>query len=258
MHTAGMRRRHQPADPTAIPAQSDRSTERTSSTCHPPWVGDSWYEEIMGSILLIEDGPGIGGQLPDLLAAAGHRVLRCGGGPTPLVACPLLRQGQCPLADAAELLVFACPLDLPLRGRSYRGIHLLRAYRAHPDYGRLPLVLVAIEPPHDLVGTGPTELIATFTDPAAVLAALHRLLPPGQPPSTLAAEHHGVRATPPGEPGHRHRQAASETVRAAVSETAGGRCRHGADPRPPTDSSAAHRTLARRRRWRSCSCTPGS
>ena len=68
----------------------------------------------MATILLIEDGPGIGGQLPSLLAAAGHRVLLCGGGPTPLAACPLLRQGHCPLADAAELLVFACPLDLPL------------------------------------------------------------------------------------------------------------------------------------------------
>jgi hypothetical protein len=50
----------------------------------------------MASILLIEDGPGLGRQLPSLLAAAGHRVLRCGGGPTPLAACPLLRHGRCP------------------------------------------------------------------------------------------------------------------------------------------------------------------
>src|SRR5512132_769867 len=135
----------------------------------------------MATILLIEDGPGIGGQLPNLLATAGHRVLRCGGGPTPLAACPLLRQGHCPLVDAAELLVFACPLDLPLRGRSYRGSHLLRAYRGHPDFGRLPLVLVAIAPPQDLEGVGPTELVATFTDPAAVLAAVNRLLHPPSP-----------------------------------------------------------------------------
>ena len=142
----------------------------------------------MATILLIEDGPGIGGQLPSLLAAAGHRVLLCGGGPTPLAACPLLRQGHCPLADAAELLVFACPLDLPLRGRSYRGIHLLHAYRAHPDYGRLPLVLVAVAPPQDLEGPGPTETVATFTDPAAVLAAVHRLLQP----RPAAADHQGT------------------------------------------------------------------
>lgn len=132
----------------------------------------------MANILLIEDGPGIGRQLPGLLAAAGHRVLRCGGGPTPLAACPLLRQGHCPLADAAELLIFACPLGLPLGGRSYRGIHLLHAYRAHPDYGRLPLVLVTVAPQHDLEGTGPTEVVDTFTDLAAVLAAVHRLLQP--------------------------------------------------------------------------------
>jgi hypothetical protein len=144
----------------------------------------------MATILLIEDGPGIGRQLPSLLAAAGHRVLLCGGGPTPLAACPLLRQGRCPLPDAAELLVFACPLDLPLRGRSYRGSHLLHAYRAHLDYGRLPLVLVATAPPHDLAGTGPTELIATFEDPAAVLAAVNRLLPlSGHPP----LDHQGTR-----------------------------------------------------------------
>jgi hypothetical protein len=143
----------------------------------------------MASILLIEDGPGIGRQLPGLLAAAGHRVLRCGGGPTPLAACPLLRQGRCPLADAAELLVFACPLDLPLRGRSYRGSHLLHAYRAHPDYGRLPLVLVAIAPPQDLAGTGSTELVATFTDPPAVLAAVNRLLQPPQPSPPIPCVH---------------------------------------------------------------------
>src|SRR5512133_3490484 len=112
----------------------------------------------MASILLIEDGPGVGRQLPGLLAAAGHRVLRCGGGPTPLAACPLLRQGRCSLADVAELLVFACPLGLPLRGRSYRGIHLLRAYRAHPDYARLPLVLLPVAPSPDPAVPGPTEM----------------------------------------------------------------------------------------------------
>jgi hypothetical protein len=150
----------------------------------------------MATILLIEDGPGIGRELPGLLATAGHRVLWCGGGPTPLAACPLLRQGRCPLVDAAELLVFACPFDVPQRGRSYRGSHLLRAYRGHPDYGRLPLVLVASAPPPDLPGTGRTELVATFTDPAAVGAAVHRLLPSRPAPIPPAADHHGgVRQT---------------------------------------------------------------
>ena len=131
------------------------------------------------------------------VAAAGRRVLRCGGGPTPLAACPLLRQGRCPLADAAELLVFACPLDLPLRGRSYRGIHLLHAYRAHPDYGRLPLVLVTVAPPQDLKGPGPTEMVETFTEPAVVVAAVHRLLQP----RPVAADHHGMRRAAVGNQG---------------------------------------------------------
>lgn len=145
----------------------------------------------MASILLIEEGPGVGRQLTSLVAAAGHRVLRCGGRPTPLAACPLLRHGRCPLPDAAQLLIFACPLGLPLRGRSYRGIHLLRAYRAHPNYGRLPLVLVAVAPPQDLEGPGSTELVDTFADSAAVLAAVNRLLQPtGHPPAPLAAGHH--------------------------------------------------------------------
>jgi hypothetical protein len=155
----------------------------------------------MASILLIEDGPGVGRQVTSLLAAAGHRVLRCGGGPTPLAACPLLRQGRCPLADAAELLVFACPLDLPLRGRSYRGIHLLHAYRAHSDYGRLPLVLVAVAPPQNLEGPGPTEMVETFTEPAVVVAAVHRLLQP----RPAAADHHRMRRAAVRQPGRSSR-----------------------------------------------------
>ena len=155
----------------------------------------------MATILLIEDGPGIGGQLPSLLATAGHRVLWCGGGPTPLAACPLLRQGRCPLADAAELLVFACPLDLPLHGRSYRGIHLLRAYRAHPDYGRLPLVLVTVGPPPDLAGTGPTQLVTTFQDPAAITAVIDRLLPSRLTAHHPGAERHDMREIPSGRAG---------------------------------------------------------
>jgi hypothetical protein len=99
-------------------------------------------------------------------------------GPTPLAACLLLRHGRCPFVDNADLLVFACALALPLSGRSYRGIHLLRAYRAHPDYGRLPLVLMAVAPPHSLGGSGPIEVVETHTDPAAVVAAVGRLLQP--------------------------------------------------------------------------------
>jgi hypothetical protein len=53
----------------------------------------------MATILLVEDGPSVSREIPGLLEEAGHRVMRCGGGPTPLGACPLLRSGRCPLPD---------------------------------------------------------------------------------------------------------------------------------------------------------------
>lgn len=144
----------------------------------------------MATILLIEDGATVSRELTRLLEAAGQRVVRCGGGPTPLAACLLLRFGRCPLVDNADLLVFACALVLPLPGRSYRGIHLLRAYRAHPDYGRLPLVLIAAAPPHNLGGAGPIEAVETHTDPAAVVAAVQRLLrPTGADTGPTLADH---------------------------------------------------------------------
>lgn len=130
----------------------------------------------MATILLVDCGATVDREVTRLLEAVGHRVVRCGGGPTPLAACLLLRYGRCSLVDSADLLIFACPLALPLPGRSYRGIHLLRAYRAHPDYGRLPLALVAVAAPHNLGGTGPLEVTETHTDPAAVVAAVNRLL----------------------------------------------------------------------------------
>src|SRR6266540_2336010 len=54
---------------------------------------------------------------------------------------------------------------------------------APTDYGRLPLVLVAVAPPHNLGGAGPIEVVETHTVPAAVVAAVDRLLQPtGQTP----------------------------------------------------------------------------
>lgn len=137
----------------------------------------------MATILLVEDGATVSREATALLEAAGHRVAHCGGGPTPLAACWLLRYGRCPLVDNADLLVFACTLTQPLPSRSYRGIHLLRALRAHLDYGRLPLVLVAVEAPHNLARAGPIEVVETQAGPAAVVSAVNRLLQPtGQAP----------------------------------------------------------------------------
>ena len=130
----------------------------------------------MATVLLLDDRETVSQEVARLLEADDHRVVRCGGGPTPLAACPLLRYGRCPLVGSADLVIFALPLTLPLPGRSYRGIHLLRAYRAHPDYQRLPLVLVTVAAPRNLGGAGPIEVVEPQSEPAAVVAAVNRLL----------------------------------------------------------------------------------
>lgn len=92
----------------------------------------------MATILLVEDQPDLVLYEGRLLEAAGHRVIRCPGGPTPFAACTMLRRGTCPLPDSVDLIVFDCGMFGPLRHRSYRGIHLLRAYRSHARYGACP------------------------------------------------------------------------------------------------------------------------
>jgi hypothetical protein len=56
------------------------------------------------------------------------------------------------------------------------GIHVLRAYRAHPDYQRLPLVLVTVAAPRKLGGAGPVEVVEPQSEPFVVVAAVNRLL----------------------------------------------------------------------------------
>lgn len=129
----------------------------------------------MATILLVEDQPDLGLFEAGLLEDQGHRVIRCGGGPTPLSACPLMRYGSCALADSADLILFGCGM-FAMRGRTYGGVHLLRAYRAHPDYGRLPMVVVSLGAPDSLEGSGPIERVDKFSAPGAVVAAVNRLL----------------------------------------------------------------------------------
>jgi hypothetical protein len=70
---------------------------------------------------------------------------------------------------------------LPGQPARPRGLaDLLRAASSCAGGGRAP---------NDLEGPGPTELVDTFTDPAAVLAAVNRLLQP----RPTAADHHGRR-----------------------------------------------------------------
>ena len=130
----------------------------------------------MASILLVEDVPDLGLYEAKLLEQEGHFVLRCSGGPTAFAACPMMRDGTCPVVDAADLIIFSCRMFGPLQHRSYRGIHLLRAYREHPEYGRLPMLVVGVGAPDDLGGSGPILQVAKFADPSEVVSAVDRLL----------------------------------------------------------------------------------
>lgn len=135
----------------------------------------------MSTILLVEDAPDLGLFEAGLLEAAGHRVLRCGGGPSPLAPCPMLRRGRCALAEAADLIVFSCALFPPVRGRTYRGIDVLRGYRSHTDYGRRPMLIVSVGAPRDLSGGGPVEVVEKHANPPVVIDAARRLLDARRP-----------------------------------------------------------------------------
>jgi hypothetical protein len=131
----------------------------------------------MATILLVEDAPDLGLFEVALLEAAGHRVIRCSGGPTPFAACPMIRGDACPFADAAQLIIFSCGLVAPIAHRSYRGEHLLRAYRSHVVYGRLPMLVVSVgKPTGVLEGTGPLAFVDKFSSPGAVVGAVGELL----------------------------------------------------------------------------------
>jgi CheY-like chemotaxis protein len=130
----------------------------------------------MARILLVEDEPDLGTYEAFMLEAEGHHVLRCSGGIDPFRACPLLRRGTCSLADAADLILFSVRLYAPLRHRMYNGTHLLKAYRRHPVYGRLPMLVVSVGLPEHLEGTGAIRSIAKYSEPHSVLEAIKELI----------------------------------------------------------------------------------
>jgi len=130
----------------------------------------------MATILLVEDIPDLATFEARLLEAAGHRIIRCSGGPAVFGVCPLMRGDDCGIAAPADLILFACRLFAPMPRRSYRGIHLLRAYRSHPVYGRLPFVVVSAGDPGGLEGLGPIEILPKGADPAAVIRSVTRML----------------------------------------------------------------------------------
>jgi hypothetical protein len=130
----------------------------------------------MATVLLVEDQPDLGLYEADLIEANGHRVIRCSGGPSIFSACPMMRGHPCSLADSADMILFSCRLIAPIRGRTYRGSHLLRAYRAHPVYGRKPMLIVSVGMRKDVGGTGTIEYVEKFSGPSQVLEAVERLV----------------------------------------------------------------------------------
>ncbi len=88
----------------------------------------------------------------------------------------MLRFGDCPLPDAADLILFSCQLFAPMRGRRYNGTDLLRAYRAHPHYGTLPMVVVSVGLPQHLAGTGALVAIDKWSSPGVIEAAIEHAL----------------------------------------------------------------------------------
>lgn len=160
-----------------------------SAAGHPALAGAPGAGEhgiaTMARILLVEAAPDLGLFEAGVLEDAGHRVLRCAGAPTPLASCLMLRDGACPLPEAADLIVFSVPAAVPLRGHPYTGGQILRAYRAHPAYGRLPMVVVDVVDPGRLPGPGPVRFVPRFTSPRRVVETIERMLaraalfPPG-------------------------------------------------------------------------------
>lgn len=129
----------------------------------------------MATILLVEDQPDLATYEAPLLAEEGHHVIHCtGGASAPWGACPMLRGRPCGLADVADVIVISTPLYGPLFGRGYRGIHLLRAYRAHHVYGRKPMIVVAFGAPEYVAGRGSYQAFDKHADPALVVDAIAR------------------------------------------------------------------------------------
>lgn len=130
----------------------------------------------MARILLVEDTPDLGLFEAKILETAGHQIIHCGGGSSPFGVCPMLKGESCGLADCANVIIFSCRVFTQLPMRAYRGLQLLRAYRAHPVYGRLPFLVVVLGDPGKLEGIGPIEVVQKFADPKDIIDAVQRLL----------------------------------------------------------------------------------
>ncbi|MFA5890240.1 MAG: hypothetical protein WDA27_04685 [Actinomycetota bacterium] len=130
----------------------------------------------MATVLIVEDEPDLAVYEAKLLEDAGHCVVMCGGSRTPKGGCDLIRCGVCAVPETVDVILFSCRLFAPLEGQTSEGARMIRAYRSHPRYSHIPLLVVFVTGSTHLPGTGPIELIGKFNSPTSVLDSVSRLL----------------------------------------------------------------------------------
>jgi hypothetical protein len=119
----------QPGDPDVERVIDDvaaiyRRLEEAPQTDEPP----TRWPEASGRVLVEVAGRGMGQVVERTLREQGYQVAVCGG---PAVLrrrrCPLVQGDGCPLADGADLVVYALDLD------DADDREVLEAHRAHPE-----------------------------------------------------------------------------------------------------------------------------
>lgn len=142
----------------------------------------------MATVLIVEDEADLAVYEAKLLEDAGHTVVMCGGARTPKGGCSLIRCGACELPETVDLILFSCRLFAPLEGQTSEGARMVRAYRSHPRYSHIPLLVVFVTGSVHLPGTGPIELIGKFNSPTSVLDSVSRMLQAGPRPDSGVGE----------------------------------------------------------------------
>jgi hypothetical protein len=127
---------------------------------------------MMAGVLLVEGFPGAGYGLEQSLRCLGHGVVRCAGGRVASGGCDLLKSGNCPLVDFANVIVFWKGPWGRFVGWTHGCLDVLNQYRIHPRYGRIPTILVGFDDSENAGGWGPVVRVKSFDDKAILDAVL--------------------------------------------------------------------------------------